>query len=105
MNAQFVHAGPIGTADFGDLQRFSNCCNGWSNQSPLYFHCLGPIHGLMKPTKTLKVERDAVLALRAFLAGLPRTHIDFIKPVGEVEAVDIRAEFRLDRKPSVYSAR
>ena len=53
----------------------------------------------MKPPESLKVEHDAVVALQAFLAGLPRTHVDFIKLVGEVETVDIRAEFRLDQKP------
>lgn len=52
----------------------------------------------MKRAEALKVEHDAVVALKTFLAGLPRTRIEFIEPVGEVEALDIRAEFHLDQK-------
>lgn len=53
----------------------------------------------MKRAHSLKVRHDAVSVLHAFLAGLPRTRIDFIEPVGEIEALDIRAKFHLGERP------
>ena len=53
----------------------------------------------MKHADPLKTEHDALVALRAFLAGLPRTQIDSIEAVGGVEPIDIRAEFHLGQMP------
>lgn len=46
----------------------------------------------------LKFEEEALRRLRAFLEGLPRTKIDFIRRAEGPEIVDIRAEFHLDQE-------
>lgn len=53
----------------------------------------------MKTPDPLKVEEQALDALAAFLASLPRTRIDMPpQPTGLSEIVDIKAQFHLDQE-------
>ncbi len=52
----------------------------------------------MNTPPSLKVQREALKALTAFLSELPRARIDFISPAQADEMIDIRAEFHLGQQ-------